>query len=177
MQTLSDFDLVRQTCAGATEAFTELVHRYRKPLIALSMRYSNDLSQAEDIVQEAFLKAFEKIGTFQFRSAFKSWLYRIAINTAKNRLRKKKPDVNIDKVVLLVDPECEDNMIEAELLDKVREWVALLPEKQKRAMNLRVYGEMSFMEVAEIMKCPYDTAKANYRHGLMSLRKTMKMAL
>ena len=174
MQTLSDFDLVRQTCAGTREAFAVLVERYQQPLIAVSMRYSNDRSQAEDIVQEAFLKAFEKLATFQFRSAFKSWMYRIAINTAKNRLRKKRPNVDIEKVNLTVEPVCEEDMIRDELQLKVRELVAQLPEKQRKAMMLRVYREMNFRQVANEMDCPYDTAKANYRHGLMSLRKQMK---
>lgn len=177
MKTLTDFELVRQTCAGATDAYSELVARYHQPLIAISMRYSNDRSQAEDIAQEALLKAFEKLATFQFRSAFKSWLYRIAINTAKNRLRKKKPVVDIEKVVIVVEPEYEKDLIQAELLVKVRSWVEQLPKKQKQAMQLRVYEEMNFADVAKAMDCPYDTAKANYRHGLMNLRKSMQEAI
>ncbi|NQZ17886.1 MAG: sigma-70 family RNA polymerase sigma factor, partial [Bdellovibrionales bacterium] len=79
-----------------------LVRRYQKQLTILSMRYVGDLSSAEDIVQESFMKAYEKLSSFQFRSAFKSWIYRIVINTAKNKLRSKKHTVDINDVVIKI---------------------------------------------------------------------------
>lgn len=170
---MSDFELVRMTNGGQAEAFSVLVQRYRKPLLHLSMRYVHNLQAAEDIVQDSFMKAFEKLGAFQFRSAFKSWIYRIVINTAKNVLRGRKPNVALDSVQLKVESVCEMTLIECQLLEQAQEIIASLPDKQKRAVKLRVFEDKSFKEVAKKMDCPYDTAKANYRHGLIKLKEKM----
>lgn len=170
---LSDFDLVRKTNEGSVEAFTVIVERYQKPLTQFSMRYVGDLASAEDIVQESFLKAFEKLSTFQFRSAFKSWLYRIVINTAKNYLRNQKSVVDIDAVQIVEESECEQNLMDRQLIEKASDLIKDLPTKQREALQLRVFEDKSFAEVAEKMECPYDTAKANYRHGLIKLQESL----
>lgn len=173
MEALSDFELVRRTKDGYQDAFSIIVERYQKPLHSLSMRYVRDAHLAEDIVQESFMKAYEKLSSFQFRSAFKSWLYRIVINTAKNSLRSKKPTVDIENVQIKVENLCELNLMEKELLIQAQKLIQGLPEKQQKAVSLRVFKDMSFKEVADKMDCPYDTAKANYRHGLIKLKEKM----
>lgn len=173
MEALSDFELVRRTKDGYQDAFSIIVERYQKPLHSLSMRYVRDTHLAEDIVQESFMKAYEKLSSFQFRSAFKSWLYRIVINTAKNSLRSKKPTVDIENVQIKVENLCELNLMEKELLIQAQKLIQGLPEKQQKAVSLRVFKDMSFKEVADKMDCPYDTAKANYRHGLIKLKEKM----
>lgn len=173
MEALSDFELVQRTKAGSGEAFCILVRRYEKPLHSLSMRYVHDAFLAEDIVQESLLKAYEKLASFQFRSAFKSWLYRIAINTAKNSLRSKKPMVDIDQVQIQVENECEMDLIQRQLFEQTQKVIETLPDKQRAAVELRVYKDLSFKEVAKKMQCPYDTAKANYRHGLIKIKEKM----
>ena len=173
MEALSDFELVRKTNGGSPEAFCILVQRYQRPLQSLSMRYVHDSFLAEDIVQESFMKAYEKLSSFQFRSAFKSWMYRIVINTAKNSLRSKKPMVDIEKVQIKEEAQCEITLIEKDLMTQATELIKNLPEKQRQAISLRVFNDLSFKEVATKMDCPYDTAKANYRHGLINLKEKM----
>ena len=173
MEELSDFELVQLTKEGNLQAFNGLVAKYRQPLLKLSMRYARDICMAEDIVQDSFLKAYEKLSSFQFRSAFKSWIYRITINTAKNSLRGKRVNVDIENVQLKVDPICEINLMERQLLEKAIGFIQTLPDKQKNALELRVFKDMSFKQVAKEMSCPYDTAKANYRHGLLKIRDKM----
>ena len=175
LEALSDFELIRRTREGYIEAFSILVQRYHKPLMILSMRYTNDIYSAEDVVQDSFLKAFEKLSTFQFRSAFKSWMYRIVVNTAKNKLRGKKYMVDIDDVVIPFAAVSELTVIERQLARQVKELVDQLPDKQRQALELRVYKDKTFKEVASDMDCPYDTAKANYRHGLLKIREQMAM--
>ena len=169
----NDYELVRRIKDGEIDAFSEIVHRYQRPLQKLATSYVKDSLLAEDILQESFLKAFEKIDSFQFRSAFKSWLYRIVINTAKNSLRSKKQMVNIDDIPIPVDSECEKSVIDKQLLQQAKTIIENLPDKQKSAVNKRVFEDKSFKEVAAEMDCPYDTAKANYRHGLVKLKQTM----
>lgn len=173
LEALSDYQLVERVKEGQGEAFGVIVRRYQKPLQILSMRYVHDAHLAEDIVQESFMKAYEKIASFQFRSAFKSWLYRIVINTSKNSLRSSKPTVDIEKVQLKIDAVCEMTLIEKQLLQQAKEVIASLPVKQQKAVNLRVFSDLSFKEVAHEMTCPYDTAKANYRHGLVKIKEKL----
>lgn len=173
LEALSDFELVRKINDGYVDAFAVLVKRYERPLQLLSIRYVRDSQIAEDIVQESFLKAYEKLSTFQFRSAFKSWLYRIVINTAKNVLRSSRATVDINDVQIKIENQCENHLIDKQLMTQVVAAIEVLPEKQQQALKLRVFDDLSFKAVAEEMDCPYDTAKANYRHGLIKLREKM----
>jgi RNA polymerase sigma-70 factor, ECF subfamily len=173
IEAMSDNELVRLSRAGSNEAFAVLVNRYQSSLLHLSLRYVHDIFIAEDIVQDSFLKAYEKLASFQFRSAFKSWLYRITINTAKNSLRSNKHTVSVDQVQLEVAEQCEANLIDKQLLQQAKKIIKDLPDKQQSALKLRVFSDLSFKEVAQKLDCPYDTAKANYRHGLIKLQEKM----
>jgi len=134
-----------------------------------------DLDIAQDVVQEAFIKAYEKLNMFEGRSSFKSWLYQIAVNTARNKLRENRYDFSdIEDIQLSVAPDAERNLIHTAVSDMIQLEVDRLPFKQKTALVLRVYEDMSFAEIAAVMNCPYDTAKANYRHALIKLKETFE---
>ena len=166
----ADQELIEQTKSGDKAAFSELVRRHQKLLMRVALRITRDLETAEDIVQDSFLKAYQKLATFKGEASFRSWLCQITINTAKNKLRSRKPMVNIDDTPLSVNTNGEGIRIQIDLQTAVRTEVDLLPAKQKLALTLRIYEDLSFQEIADIMECPYDTAKANFRHGLMKLR-------
>jgi RNA polymerase sigma-70 factor (ECF subfamily) len=122
-------------------------------------------------VQESFIKAYQNIDSFEGRSSFKSWLYQIAVNTAKNCLRAKKGEaVKLDAVQIAVDGQAHNALEQMDLKELVQKYVDILPEKQRTALVLRIFEDLSFKEIARIMDCPYDTAKANYRHAIMKLR-------
>ncbi|MCM2280555.1 MAG: sigma-70 family RNA polymerase sigma factor [Bdellovibrionaceae bacterium] len=171
----SDIELVEDVKAGDRRAFSELVQRHQRALLRLSLRFLREPSLAEDVVQESFIKAYEKIHLFEGRSSFKSWLFQIAVNTAKNRLRSLPHEfVNIDDVHLGIDPGAENGMVREDLRKVIRSEVDRLPERQRLALSLRIFEDLSFKEIAQIMACPYDTAKANYRHGLMRLKERLE---
>jgi hypothetical protein len=86
---LSDLELVDQVKVGNRKAFTELVRRHQRGLLRIVLRLTRELPLAEDIVQETFIKAYEKMALFEGRSSFKSWLYQVGLNTAKNRFRSR----------------------------------------------------------------------------------------
>lgn len=134
-----------------------------------------DMGAAEDVVQESFIKAFEKLSSFEGRSSFKSWLFQIAVNTARNKLREHRYEMtDIDNVHLSVGAVAETALVHGAVADLLQTEVEKLPDRQRVALVLRVYEDLSFHEIAEIMECPYDTAKANYRHALMKLRQTFE---
>ncbi|MFN7730219.1 MAG: RNA polymerase sigma factor [Bdellovibrio sp.] len=166
-----DLEIVDRVRAGDRSAFSVLVRRHQKGLMRLSMRFMKDSDAAEDVVQESFIKAFERLSSFEGRASFKSWLYQIAVNTAKNRLRDRRGGgINIDDVPLAVDARAESSLVHNSVAGIIQKYVDELPLKQKTALVLRIYEDLSFKEIAEIMECPYDTAKANYRHALMKLK-------
>lgn len=172
---LSDIEVVNQVRSGDRKAYSLLVRRHQKSLLRLSMRFVKDVDTAEDVVQESFIKAYERLASFEARSSFKSWLFQIAINTAKNKLRDRRDNTtDIDDVPLAVAARAESGLVHNAIADLLQQHVENLPFKQKTALTLRVYEDLSFKEIAEIMDCPYDTAKANYRHALMRLREELQ---
>ena len=177
--TMSDRQLVDLIQNGETSVFSELVKRHQNSLLRLCMRLLKNQSLAEDVVQESFVKAYQKIHLFEGRSSFKSWLYQIALNTGKNKLRAagQKTFLDIEKTHLSVAPEAEVSLFQQDTRMLLAKEIEKLPHKQKKALFLRVYEDLSFKEIAQIMQCPYDTAKANYRHALMKLRKTFQKDL
>lgn len=171
----TDLQLVEEVRNGQRSSFSELVKRHQKGLLRLSMRFVKDLDIAQDVVQESFIKTFEKLNSFEGRSSFKSWLYQITVNTARNKLREDRYDFSdIEDVQLGVDPQAERSLVHRAVGEILNAEVEKLPFKQKTALVLRVYEDMSFSEIAEVMECPYDTAKANYRHALLKLKEVFE---
>lgn len=171
----TDLQLVEEVRQGERSSFSELVKRHQRGLLRLSMRFMKDADIAQDVVQEAFIKSYEKLNLFEGRASFKSWLYQITVNTARNKLRENRHDfTNIDDVNLGVSAIAEKVLVHAAVSDLIQIEVDRLPFKQKTSLVLRVYEDMSFAEIAEVMECPYDTAKANYRHALMKLKETFE---
>ncbi len=172
---ISDIEVVEQVKSGDKKAYSILVRRHQKSLFRMSMRFVKDSDVAEDVVQESFIKAYERLASFEARSSFRSWLFQIAINTAKNKLRDTKKNMtDIDDVPLAVAARAESNLIHVAVAELIQTHVDALPFKQKTALTLRIYEDLSFKEIADIMECPYDTAKANYRHALMKLREDLQ---
>lgn len=170
----ADQNLVEKVKVGDMSAFSELVTRHQKSLLRLAFRVVGDFEVAQDVVQESFLKAYQKISSFEGRSQFKSWVFQITLNTAKNKIRGKRREmVDIDNVHLMASDNTELELAQGDLRDFIRGAVDQLPPKQKTALTLRIFEDLSFAEIAEIMACPYDTAKANYRHALIKLRHSL----
>lgn len=175
-QSKSDDDLVAEIRLGFKSSFSELVKRHQKGLMRMSLRFVKDMDIAQDVVQEAFIKSYEKLNSFEGRSSFKSWLYQIAVNTAKNKLRDNKHNTtDVEEVHLAVSAVAETTLVHTAVSEVLQTEVDKLPFRQKTALVLRIYEDLSFKEIADIMECPYDTAKANYRHALMKLKEKFEL--
>ncbi|MDH4106696.1 MAG: RNA polymerase sigma factor RpoE [Gammaproteobacteria bacterium] len=168
----SDAQLVRRVQKGDKRAFDLLVLKYQHKIVNLVMRYVRDPDQALDITQEAFLKAYRALPRFRGDSAFYTWLYRIAVNTAKNYLaaqRRRPMDVDLD----LQDPEQYDLhsklkdtdtpegvTLSRELNLAVQKAIEGLPEDLRTAIVLRELDGMSYEEIAQAMECPVGTVRS-----------------
>jgi RNA polymerase sigma-70 factor (ECF subfamily) len=172
LKSLDDNELVGKVRDGDRVAFSELVVRHQKPLYQFLVRFMRSEDLAEDIVQDSFVRAYMKIHTFEERSSFKSWLYRIALNLAKNKLKRtKKASYSVDNLKLGETAKAESALIFEVVKKKLIEEVAKLPHRQKTALHLRIFEDLGFGDIALAMDCPYDTAKANYRHALLKLKE------
>jgi RNA polymerase sigma-70 factor, ECF subfamily len=168
----SDLALVERVQRGEKAAFDVLVLRYQHKVLKLVMRYIRDTMEAEDVAQEAFIKAYRALPAFRGDSAFYTWLYRIAINTAKNALvsAKRRPvDYSLDLQdpeqfelqARLTDGETPEHLV---LTDEIRETVngamAELPEDLRTAIVLREIDGLSYEEIAAAMDCPVGTVRS-----------------
>lgn len=168
----SDFDLIDEVLRGEVNQFAVLVSRHQRSMMRLALRITRQLELAEDIVQESFLKAYQKLDKFEGRASFKSWLCQITLNTAKNRIRSLGREVlTEDDPVLIDQSDLDKELTHLHFQSFLQKEIEGLPEKQRIALSLRVFDGMSFKEIAEAMQCPYDTAKANYRHAVLKLKQ------
>ncbi|TLY61229.1 MAG: RNA polymerase sigma factor RpoE [Gammaproteobacteria bacterium] len=154
---VSDLSLVRRVQRGDKGAFDALVLKYQHKLVKLVMRYVRNPAEAEDIAQEAFIKAYRALPQFRGDSAFYTWLYRIAINTAKNAVvsRDRSPieydlDRNNPEGLVLTD----------EIRSTVNAAIEALPEDLRTAIVLRELEGLSYEEIAAAMDCPVGTVRS-----------------
>ncbi|MCC5866955.1 MAG: RNA polymerase sigma factor RpoE [Gammaproteobacteria bacterium] len=168
----SDANLVKRVQQGDRKAFDLLVLRYQHKIIKLIMRYVREPADALDVAQDAFLKAYRALPRFRGDSAFYTWMYRIAINTAKNHLvaQKRRPvdfDLDLqdsepfDVQHLLKDTDTPEGLVLTEEIRKtVEEAIADLPADLRTAIVLREMEGMSYEEIAQTMECPVGTVRS-----------------
>ena len=170
---VSDLSLVRRVQRGDKGTFDALVLKYQHKLVKLVMRYVRNPAEAEDIAQEAFIKAYRALPQFRGDSAFYTWLYRIAINTAKNAVvsRDRSPieydldrhhsDESYDMQGRMKDSETPEGLV---LTDEIRTTVNAaidaLPEDLRTAIVLRELEGLSYEEIAAAMDCPVGTVRS-----------------
>jgi RNA polymerase sigma-70 factor (ECF subfamily) len=168
----SDLALVRRVQKGEKTAFDALVLKYQHRVLKLVQRYVRDAQEAEDVTQEAFIKAYRALPAFRGDSAFYTWLYRIAINTAKNALvssARRPVDYDLD----LQDPDQYDAharlkdtatpeamLLTEEIRETVNAAIAGLPQDLRTAIVLRELDGLSYEEIAKTMDCPVGTVRS-----------------
>ena len=170
---VSDLSLVRRVQRGDKGAFDALVLKYQHKVVKLVMRYVRNPAEAEDIAQEAFIKAYRALPQFRGDSAFYTWLYRIAINTAKNAVvsRDRSPidfdldlqnsDESYDMQGRLADKETPEALtLTEEIRSIVNTAIEALPEDLRMAIVLREIEGLSYEEIAESMACPVGTVRS-----------------
>ena len=167
-----DQELVERVQRGDKKAFDLLVLKYQQKVANLVSRYVRDPSETLDVTQEAFIKAYRAIPNFRRESAFYTWLYRIAINTAKNYLvaqKRRPPGSDIDAetaeqldvgVRLKEHATPENHLLEEEIGETVKQAIEELPEDLRTAITLRELEGLSYEEIARAMDCPVGTVRS-----------------
>jgi RNA polymerase sigma-70 factor, ECF subfamily len=168
----SDKQLVARVQKGDKRAFDLLVLKYQYKVHAIVARYINDREEVNDIVQEAFIKAYRALANFRGDSQFYTWLYRIAVNTAKNYLvsRSRRPpanDIDVEDAEYftgsdnLKDVDTPENIVYRDELEQVvNDAIKNLPEDLRSAVTLREFDGLSYEDIAAIMECPVGTVRS-----------------
>jgi len=167
-----DLALVQRVQQGHKPAFDLLVKKYQSRILALIHRFVRDRHEAEDVAQETFIRAYKALVNFRGDAAFYTWLYRIAINTAKNHLvarGRRVPDSDVDLAdaehfddgnALRDNDTPEGGALSSELEQAVHKAIASLPQELKTALMLREFDGLSYEDIAEIMRCPVGTVRS-----------------
>jgi RNA polymerase sigma-70 factor (ECF subfamily) len=182
----TDQQLVRKVQAGDKRAFDLLVLKYQHKILGLISRYVQDSHEVQDVAQEAFIKAYRALPNFRGESAFYTWLYRIAINTAKNHIvsRSRRPpgsDIDVEDAEYydaggaLRDLENPENALFGEELKQVvNQAIATLPDDLRSAVTLREFDGLSYEDIAEIMDCPVGTVRSRIFRAREAIDKRVK---
>jgi len=185
----SDAALVKRVQQGDKQAFNLLVLKYQTKIVNLVMRYVRDPDEANDVAQEAFLKAYRALPRFRGDSAFYTWLYRIAVNTAKNYLvaAKRRPveyDLDLqdpeqyDMQARLKDIDSPERVImKDEVQQTINEAIQDLPEDLRTAIVLRELEGMTYEEIAETMECPVGTVRSRIFRAREAISKRIEPLL
>jgi RNA polymerase sigma-70 factor (ECF subfamily) len=184
-----DHELVRRVQRGDKKAFDILVLKYQQKIANLISRYIRDPHEVMDVTQEAFIKAYRALPNFRGESAFYTWLYRIAINTAKNYLvamgrRPPADDVDaetaeqMDAGALLKEIGTPENhVLSEEISATVQKAIDGLPEDLRTAIILRELEGMSYEEIANAMSCPVGTVRSRIFRAREAIDKSLKPLL
>jgi|TARA_B110000305_G_scaffold217025_1_gene256036 RNA polymerase sigma-70 factor (ECF subfamily) len=182
----SDQRLVVRAQQGDKRAFDVLVLKYQQRIASVVSRYLRDQDEVADVTQEAFIKAYRALANFRGDAQFYTWLYRIAINTAKNYLvakSRRPPDTDKDindgefsenSVVLETEDQPEALLARDQLQSVILAAVDALQEDLRTALMLREFDGLSYEEIAEIMACPVGTVRSRIFRARESIEKKMQ---
>ncbi|UOQ87508.1 RNA polymerase sigma factor SigW [Gracilibacillus salinarum] len=171
---------------GDQSAFEDIVAFYQNKVYAICFRMIGNKHEAEDIAQEAFIRAYLNIQSYDENRKFSTWLYRIATNLTIDRIRKKKPDFYLDAEIkgtdglnmyaqLPAEDPLPDQEVESlEMQSYIQNEIMQLPAKYRSIIALRFIDELSLKEISEILEIPVGTVKTRIHRGREALRKRLR---
>lgn len=185
-----DQQLVERVQRGDKHAFDLLVSKYQRRLGRLISRFVRDPAEAEDVTQDAFIKAYRALPGFRGESAFYTWLYRIGINTAKNHLlaNKRRPPTSTpfdaedsegfeDAGLLQEVSNPENELMSKQVVDVVQQSLQQLPEDLRSALTLREIEGLSYEEIAGVMNCPVGTVRSRIFRAREAIAENLRPLL
>jgi RNA polymerase sigma-70 factor (ECF subfamily) len=181
MSASKDLELVELFQKGDEASFNELVLRYQEKVYWIARRFMNDHDQADDVVQEVFIKMYGALKDFRGESNVYTWLYRITVNVSLNTIRRQRlrDFLRIDEFFEIASDESErpDEIVEHNEQQRlIEEAISGLPEKQKAVFILRYHEELSYEDISQILKTSVGGLKANYFHAAKKIAEYVNRA-
>lgn len=178
----SDEELVEACQAGEASAFDFLVARWEDRIRGACYRFLGSEEEARDVAQEAFLKAYRAIGGFKREARFSSWLYQIATNLCRDRLRRRRTraTVSLEEMeetggaIAETRPGADERLLQDDLARVVRRAIEALAEEQREVLILKEYEGLTFLEIAQALDVPVSTVKTRLYRGLGQLRQRLE---
>ncbi len=179
---MSDEQLIRETLSGSNKSFGELVQKYQQQVFRTAMGFVHSKEDAEDIAQDVFIKVFHALETFEGKSQFPTWLYRITVNVCINHINKNKwqkllniPNDGFKSILNRSDDKKNalQQIEESEREQAIKNAIDLLPTKQRTAFILSKYEDLSQREIAEIMKITEGAVEQLLQRAKLFLRKKL----
>ncbi len=164
-------DYIRKCIKGDQRAQTELYKRYASKMFGVCLRYSRDSSEAEDNLQEGFIRVFTKISQYGFKGSFEGWMRRIMVNTALEKFRKKNQLFPVEDMVIYEKISLTDDTISAISADDLLKMIQKLPPRYRMVFNLYVIEGYSHQEIADMMNISEGTSKSNLSRARIILQK------
>ena len=186
---VTDEELVKKARKGDQRAFDLLVRKYQHRIFALISRYVRDQDEVQDVAQDAFIKAWRALPRFRGDSAFYTWLYRIAVNTAKNHLvsqgrRPPGSDIDAEDAEQFIDADGlrdigtpESNLMSEELEAVIHKAIDGLPQELKTAVTLREFEGLSYEDIAAVMECPVGTVRSRIFRAREAIEQAIRPLL
>ena len=176
-----DDQLITRTLGGDREAFGDLVRKYQDRLYNGMVQILRDEGEAEDTVQEAFILALTKLNTFQAKSGFYTWLFRIAYNTAISRIRRRKPTTSLENPVaetqlqLPADQPAPDaNLVQRERATQVMQALQQLSDEHRHILVLREMEEMDYVAISDVLELPVGTVRSRLHRARLQLKEILE---
>jgi len=170
----AECELIARAKRGDRQAFGELVRSHREGVINVVYRMCGDANLAEDAAQEAFIRAWQHLPGYRPRSPFRNWVYRIAVNAARDVIRRERETVDIDDLPLVSAGAGPEAAVEhAERSERVRQAVLALPMASREALVLREYENLSYREIADTLAIPMGTVMSRLNYARNHLRKSL----
>jgi len=178
--------IILEVRKGNQEAFAQLMDLYKDKVYHIVYRMLGNVHESQDVAQEAFLRAYMNIDSYDINRKFSTWLFRIATNLAIDRIRKKKPDFHLEDQVagtedltyysqFSADEELpEDQVIQLEMQEWIQAEILQLPPKYRSAIILKYLEDLSLKEISEILNLPVATVKTRIHRGREALRKRLR---
>ena len=167
-ENISDKELLERCSSGDNSGYSLLYHRYSKAIFNSIFRIVNDREDAEDILQEVFVKAFSEIKSLKNVESFGGWIKRIAINQSLNYLRKNKiyfTEIEDDKILDIEDDELEAKLVMESRVKELQNIIAEFPLQTRTIVNLFLFEEMPQEEIAKILNIPHGTVRSYYHRA------------
>lgn len=172
-----DIACIHEVLSGNKQAFEMIINKYKNPLYATILRMTKNPHDAQDLVQESFIKVYQQLEKYKETGSFSSWLYRVAMNHCMDEFRKKRykmKSIEIDEGKVIAGDHPEIIFMKKEKSRQVERLISTLPEDERIIILLRYVNELSYQEISELVNMPLSTVRNKLHRAKKKMRETVK---